>query len=378
MPIRVYVLALGAFSLITTEFGIIGMLPQLAEAFGVTVEHAAWLLSGFAITIALSGPFMTLLFSGVNRKLAFGLVLACFVAVNLVSALIDNFNTILVLRILSALLHPVFWSVAIAVAAASVPEKDSPRAISIVFAGLSAGTVLGVPLAAYFTDGYGWQAGFLTFAVLNGVSLVALIALLPSLPVTERLSFASQLGVLRKPALWANLVVLFLIMASTFAIYGYFAEYMTEVVGLSGARISVMLLLFGVAGFVGNLAAGRLIGVSLPGTVFAFIIGLAAILAILGISGGAATAIALIVIVWGFIHSAGFLLGQSIVGRVTTEAPEFGNALFASLGNAGVAVGTFLGGIVIAGIGTQSLPFATICLLALTAVGFVIAQRLSR
>lgn len=379
MPIRVYVLALGAFSLITTEFGVIGMLPQLAEAFGVTVERAAWLLSGFALTIALCGPFMTLLFSGVNRKSAFGLVLACFVVVNLLSVATTSFNVVLGLRIFSALLHPVFWSVAIAVAASSVPVKDSPRAVSIVFAGLSAGTVLGVPLAAYFADGFGWRAGFLTFAALNGVSLLALIALLPSLPVREKLSFASQLGVLRKPALWANLLVLFLIMASTFAIYSYFAEYLAEVVGLSGRTISLMLLLFGAAGFVGNLVAGRMAAVDLARTVAAFLLCLGAVLGVLHFAGGQAGAIAIgaIVIAWGFVHSAGFLLGQGIVGRAATEAPEFGNALFASLGNAGVAAGTFLGGVVIADIGVAGLPVTTICLLALTGLAFAVAQRIS-
>ncbi|MEM9229391.1 MAG: MFS transporter [Pseudomonadota bacterium] len=376
MPLHVYVLALGAFSLITTEFGIIGMLPQLSSAFGVSIETAAWLLSGFALVIALFGPAMTLACSAVNRKLAFTVVLACFVAANVWSAFATEFKLLLALRLFLALLHPVFWAFAIAVAASSVEEKDSPRAVSIVFLGLSAGTVLGVPLVAYVTDAFGWSGGFMTFALLNGVSLIAMLLALPSLPVTQRLTFSNQLGVLCKASLWSNLIVLFFIMASIFSIYGFFAEYMQQVVGVNGRTVSILLLLFGAAGFVGNLVAGKLITISLPGAVYAFLAGLAVVLLCLYGTSNLPLVVTGIVVVWGFVHAAGFLLGQTVVARSTKEAPEFGNALFASIGNAGVAFGTFVGALVIADIGTDILPLFAVAMLAVTAIGFVIAERL--
>src|SRR3979411_95011 len=147
IPAVVYVLALGAFALITTECGLIGILPQVSEAFGITIDRAGWLLSGFALVIALFGPWMTLLFSRVNRKISLCFVLFLFFLSNIASVFATSFNVLLLTRIIPAFVHPVFWTVAMSVAAASVEPKRSSRAVSIVFTGVSAGIVLGVPIS---------------------------------------------------------------------------------------------------------------------------------------------------------------------------------------------------------------------------------------
>jgi DHA1 family inner membrane transport protein len=130
IPAIVYVLALGAFALITTELGVIGILPQVSEAFGITIDRAGWLLSGFALVIALLGPWMTLLFSKVNRKFSLCFVLLVFFIANIASVFAPNFGILLLTRIIPAFVHPVFWSVAMSVAAASVEPKRSSRAVS--------------------------------------------------------------------------------------------------------------------------------------------------------------------------------------------------------------------------------------------------------
>src|ERR1700732_1186161 len=118
IPAIVYVLALGAFALITTELGVIGILPQVSEAFGITIDRAGWLLSGFALVIALLGPWMTLLFSKANRKFSLCFVLFVFFIANIASVFAPNFGILLLTRIIPAFVHPVFWSVAMSVAAA--------------------------------------------------------------------------------------------------------------------------------------------------------------------------------------------------------------------------------------------------------------------
>jgi predicted MFS family arabinose efflux permease len=157
IPLIVYVLALGAFALITTELGVIGILPQVSEAFGITIDRAGWLVSGFALVIALLGPWMTLLFSKVNRKVSLCVVLFIFGLSNIGSVCATNFNVLLLTRMIPAFVHPVFWSVAMSVAAASVDPKRSSRAVSIVFTGFSAGIVLGVPIASFAAGSDGWQ-----------------------------------------------------------------------------------------------------------------------------------------------------------------------------------------------------------------------------
>ncbi|WP_197435649.1 MFS transporter [Agrobacterium vitis] len=378
MPFRVYVLALGAFSLITTEFGVIGILPQLADAFGVTIAQAGWLLSGFALAIAVAGPWMTLLFSGINRKTSLCLVLSLFVASNIASIYATDFALMFMARILPAFFHPIFWSVAMSVAASSVQPDNAPKAVSIVFAGLNVGTVIGVPIASLAADAQGWQAAFAVFAILNLTALLAHCLLLPSMPVVQRMSLGAQVGVLRKPILWWSLALQVLLVAAAFSIYSYIAEYLKAVTSMDGRSIGIMLFLFGGAGFFGTLFTGWLVSKDLTRTVYGFIGALGLTLLLLFFFGEHYTPTVVIVVAWGFIHAASFLLGQTLITRAAPEAPVFSNSLFASFGNFGLTVGTFVGGQAIANFGIRTLPLSSVGLLTVTAFVFFIAQARQR
>jgi MFS transporter, DHA1 family, inner membrane transport protein len=312
-PAIVYVLALGAFALITTELGVIGILPQVSEAFGITIDRAGWLLSGFALVIALLGPWMTLLFSKVNRKFSLCFVLFVFFIANVASVFAPNFGILLLTRILPAFVHPVFWSMAMSVAAASVEPKRSSRAVSIVFTGFSAGIVLGVPIASFAAGSDGWKAGFVVFSVLNAVALIAHLILLPSMPVAHRLSFGSQLGVLRKPLLWWNLVLQVVLTAAVFSIYAYMAEYLKVVTGMDVRSISLMLFLFGTAGFFGTLAAGWFMGLHLSGTASGFMALFAPTLFLIFLFAQSYPVAVVLVVLWGFVHAAAIPLCQALV-----------------------------------------------------------------
>jgi DHA1 family inner membrane transport protein len=376
IPLTVYVLALGAFALITTELGVIGILPQVSTAFGITIDHAGWLLSGFALVIALLGPWMTLLFSKVNRKISLCLVLFVFSLANIGSVVAPNFNILLLTRIIPAFVHPVFWSVAMSVAAASVDPKRSSRAVSIVFTGFSAGIVLGVPIASFAAGSAGWQTGFIVFSALNVVALVAHLVLLPSMPVTQRLSFGSQLGVLRKPLLWWNLGLQVVLTAAVFSIYAYMAEYLKVVTEMDVRSISLMLFLFGTAGFFGTLIAGWFMGIHLSATATGFIALFAPTLLLIFLFGQNYPAAVVLVVVWGFVHAAAIPLCQALVLRAAPEAPEFSNSLFNSFGNLGLTGGTLIGGAFISLFGIRGLPLASIVLLAVAALTFLLERRL--
>jgi DHA1 family inner membrane transport protein len=375
IPATVYVLALGAFALITTELGAIGILPQVAEAFGITIDRAGWLLSAFALVIALVGPWMTLLFSRVNRKFSLCFVLFVFFISNLASVFAPSFGILLLTRILPAFVHPVFWSVAMSVAAASVETRRSSRAVSIVFTGFSAGIVLGVPIASIAAGSDGWQAGFIVFSVLNVVALVAHLILLPSMPVTRRLSFGRQLGVLRKPVLWCNLLLQVVLTAAVFSIYAYMAEYLRVVTGMDVRSVSLMLFLFGAAGFFGTLAAGWLMGLHLSATASGFMTLFAPTLLLIFLFGQSYPVAVVLVVLWGFVHAAAIPLCQALVLRAAPEAPEFSNSLFNSFGNLGLMGGTMIGGLFIVLFGIRLLPLASIALLSVAAVIFLLERR---
>ena len=373
MPAFLYVLALGAFGLITTELGVIGILPQLGEAFGVSIQTAGWLLTGFALTIAIAGPAMTLLFSRVDRKTSLCLVLTLFVFSNIGSAMAPSFGWLLALRVLPAFVHPVFWSVAMSVAAASVTAERSSQAVAIVFAGMSAGIVLGVPLASFAASEAGWRAAFLAFGALNFIALAAHLLLLPRIAALGHTSIGAQLGVLRKGALWWNLALQAVMTAAVFSIYGYMADYLKEVTGLGPRMIGAMLFLFGLAGVGGTLAAGRLMA-HLTLTLTSFLALFACVLLVVFFVGRIPAATIVLVPIWGLVHAAAVPLCQAIVLRAAPEAPEFSNSLFNSFGNIGIALGATLGGCVLSSFGIADLPLASLALLAIAAVIFAVER----
>lgn len=169
----IFILAVGVFGIINTEMGVIGILPDLAVYFDVSVPTAGLLVSLFALAIAIAGPTMPLIFSGMNRKNVMLLVLTIFIIGNIISVFTNNFTITLIARVIPAFFHPLYVSMALSVAGASVSEKEAPKAISKVFIGVSAGMVLGVPIVSFIADAISVQAGMAFFAIVNIFTLIA-------------------------------------------------------------------------------------------------------------------------------------------------------------------------------------------------------------
>ena len=173
--------------------GVVGIIPIIAETFGVTVPDAGWTVSLFALIIAFSAPVVPLLFSRVNRKTVMVLALSVFVISNLVSVFTTNFTVLLITRAIPAFFHPLYVSIAFSTAASSVSREDAPKAVSKIFAGVSAGMVLGVPVTSYIASEFSFSAAMVFFTVVNAFVLLATIFLIPSMPVKERLSYGTCL-----------------------------------------------------------------------------------------------------------------------------------------------------------------------------------------
>ncbi len=359
-------MALGAFGIITTEFGVIGILPAIAREFNISIDTAGWLLSGFALTIALTGPFTTLLTAKINRKVIMCMVLGIFVLSNILSAFSTSFAMLMLARILPAFLHPVFWAVATVAAAKQVEPKDAPKAVSVVLGGLSIATVLGVPITTYIADLFNWQASFLLAGVINLIAFAALAFLVPSMPVTEKGSTKNQLVILRNGQLWVNLVATLIMIAGMFASYGYLAEYLEKISHMSGGQISLMLLLFGGTGIVGNWLTGIALSKNVLLTTRVFLLSLILIHFAAYTFGGLFVPMAIIISIWGFIHTGGFLIGQTRSTSEAPEAPELAASLMVSFGNAGVTLGTLLGGFIITAFGVKEVVWISTLLLVIT------------
>lgn len=376
MKRSIFILAFGGFGIITTEFSVIGILPVIAREFGISIDTAGWLLSAFALTIALTGPFMVYMTAKINRKWLMSGALFVFVLSNILSALAPDFTVLMIARIIPALAHPVFWSVAIAAASRQVAPKDVPKAVAVVMGGISVGTVLGVPLTTYIADLVNWQGAFIAAGVINLAALAALLAFIPSMPVPKGQTQRGQIRVLGNSRLWLQLVATTIMIAGMFATYGYLAEFLLKVSVMTGKQISLLLLLFGAASVAGNWAAGVALSKNVLLTARVFLTALVTVHMLAYLFGGLFVPITAIVGVWGFIHTGGFMISQTNISAEAPEAPELATSLMVSFGNAGFALGAFLGGIIINSYGVHNVVWMSVLLLlAALGLSFVPARK---
>lgn len=323
-----FILTLGVFGILNTEMGVVGIIPIIAETFGVTVPDAGWTVSLFALIIVFSAPVVPLLFSRVNRKTVMVLALSVFVISNLVSVFTTNFTVLLITRAIPAFFHPLYVSIAFSTAASSVSREDAPKAVSKIFAGVSAGMVLGVPVTSYIASEFSFSAAMVFFTVVNAFVLLATIFLIPSMPVKERLSYGTQLSVLRKPVLWNSFLAALLMNAAMFGFYSYLSDYLITVTDVSFKVISLLLFVYGMANIVGNIAAGKLLA-QRPFATLKYVPAIMAILYLVLYGLGKLTIpTSIVILILGIFAGIANNGNQFMVSTSATEAPDFANGLF--------------------------------------------------
>lgn len=363
--------------MITTEFGVIGILPQVAEHYRITIDKAGLLLSAYALVVAVAGPFMTMFASGFNRKNLMALTMGIFLVTGIVSAMAPPFWLLMIIRVLPAFLHPVLVATAVAAATDAADKKDAHKMMAIVIGGIGIATITTVPFATYMAGVFNnWQFSFLVQAVISFVVLAAIITLLPSMPVTQKKSYRTQLGILKKPVFIASALFSFLMIGSIFTTYSYFADYFSKVNGMDEKTISLMLLLFGVTGVLGNYVAGKLLSRQITRTTAIFLIALILITVPLYFSGSMSFSTVLLIAVWGFLQTPCFLTAQAYMIDTAPEAQEFANSISISFGNLGISIGTAVSGIFIASYGIQSTPIIMFCFAVAALLMMLIKKKL--
>ncbi|WHY95396.1 MFS transporter [Peribacillus simplex] len=364
----IFILAVGVFGIINTEMGVIGILPALADHFDVSVSTAGLMVSLFALAIAIAGPTLPLVFSRINRKKVMLLVLVIFIIGNVISIFTTNFTVGLLVRVIPAFFHPVYVSIALSVAAASVTEREAPKAISKVFIGVSAGMVLGVPVVSFIANTISLEIAMSFFAVVNIFTFIATLLFVPSMPVQERLSYGSQLKILTHGITWLSILAVLFLNAAIFGVYSYLAEYLDVVTNMSLNMISTMLLVYGLANIIGNIIAGRLLTDYPIRSVTIFPIVLTAIYIIFFFVRELTVPTAIIILVWGILGGIGANINQYWIMSSAPKAPDFANGLFLTSVNLGTTIGAGVAGIIIAKIGTEYILFVGVLTLVL---GFI-------
>lgn len=361
------ILTLGVFGIINTEMGVVGIIPQIAERFDVTVSTAGLCVSVFALVVSVAAPVLPLLFSGINRRTMMLAALTLFVASNILSMVTDSFAVLLAARALPAFLHPVYVAMAFTLAAAAT--KDDPsRGIARVFAGVSAGMVLGVPMTTFVTTHWSYEAAMGIFAVINTVILVATFFLVPNMPAKQHYP-GHQLRILKKPSLWLGVTAFTCINGAMFGFFSFMSEFLHKVSAFSFDAVSSVLLAYGIANIVGNMLAGRVFGHYKKFFTQAGPAVMLMLYVLLYLFSANSIATAALVVLLGIC--AGFIniSGQYMISSAAREAPDFSNGLFLTAANFGTAMGTMLCGIFISLQGTRAALFAT-CILLLASLVF--------
>ncbi|MEU0462549.1 MFS transporter [Amycolatopsis sp. NPDC006131] len=347
MPRAIYVLSLGVFAMVTSEFVVAGLMPQLADGLGVTVPQIGYLITAFAVAMAAGGPVLTVALLRLAPKTALMLLFAVFLAGNVLAATASGYGTMLVARVVTGVAAQAFFGIGISLTAQLTRPEVRGRAIAVVMNGLMLGTLLGLPLATVVGENLGWRAAFWAIGVLAVVAALATLAGVPALAAsTEGGTFREELGVFRAPRLWLALSTSTLIIGATFSAFSYFTPILTEVTGFDGGTVPLLLVAYGAATVVGNVVVGRLAD---RHTLHVLVAGLALNLVFLAAFAVLADLPAPAVVAMLGIGLVGVTMNPAMVTRVQRagNARPLVNTVHSSFITLGVILGSSLGGLVI-------------------------------
>lgn len=370
-----FALVIAVFGVITTEMGIIGLLPRLILQLHVSASQVGLLVSTYALIVAITGPFITLLLSGFNKKTVLLSILFIFILSNVIYALTETYQLMLVFRILPALAHAIFFSVALVVASNTVPEDEKTGAVAKVFGGVAFALVLGVPLSTVLAEHISLSAAFYFAAAACFVAFIGILFLMPSMPTKNNISFSHQLIILRKKKLWMTIVTVTMVFAAMFSSFSYIADYLSRITKIDNNYISGLLVLFGIFGFIGNFIFSYFLQKNYLKTTIYYPLFFIVIFSLVWIFGFSILTMALLIIFWGIFHSSGLVVSQNWLMHEAREAPEFANSLYMSFSNLGITIGSVVGGWFIYYFGTHSVVLSSIIFATVAYLSIYIKHR---
>ncbi|MEU5954575.1 MFS transporter [Streptomyces sp. NPDC047525] len=344
MPRAVYLLALGIFAMVTSEFVVAGLMPQMADGLDATIPEIGYLITAFAAAMAFGGPFLTIALLKMRQKSALTVLFGIFLAGNVLAALAPDYRTMLVARVITGVASQAFFGVSISLCAQLTRPEVRGRAIAVALNGLMLGTLLGLPLSTVIGEHLGWRAAFWA---ITGLTVLAALATLIGVPRIERAddggNLRQELGAFRNPRLWLTLTTSTFIIGATFSAFSYLNPILTEVTGFSTGTVPLLLIAYGAATVIGNTIVGRLAD---KHTVPVLLTGLLLNLAFLaGFAVFAQLSVAAVVLMMG-IGLVGVTMNPALVTRVqrTGNARPLVNTVHSSFITLGIIIATSAGG----------------------------------
>jgi DHA1 family inner membrane transport protein len=348
VTLAIIALAMGGFAIGTTEFVTMGLLPELARGVDVSIPAAGHVISAYALGVVVGAPLIAVLGARLPRRALLIALMAAFALGNGASALALSYESLVVARFFSGLPHGAFFGVASLVAAAMVAPHRKGRAVSLVMLGLPVANVVGVPAATWMGQQLGWRSAYLAVAVLGLVTVLSVVAFLPSTPANPGATGRQELQAFRRPQVWLTLLVGAVGFGGMFAMYSYIAPTVTDVTGLSASAIPVFLLAFGVGGVVGTVLGGHLADWSIFRSLVASSVAMGLALVLFTVTAHEPVAAVVTVFLVAAVGSVLVVNLQMRLMHVAGDAQTLGAAMNHASLNAANALGAWLGGLVIA------------------------------
>ncbi|MFG3477921.1 MFS transporter [Streptomyces sp. NPDC047980] len=348
MPLALLALAIGAFGIGTTEFVIMGLLPEVANDFQVSIPTAGFLVTGYALGVVLGAPLMTVLGTKVSRKRMLMLLMGLFIVGNVLSALAPAFGLMLAGRVVASLAHGAFFGIGSVVAADLVAPERKAGAIAMMFTGLTVANVVGVPLGTFIGQSIGWRATFLIVAGLGVLGLAGVAKLVPEQPRPEGVRLRHEMAAFRNVQVLLAMAMTVLGFGGVFAAITYITPMMTEVAGFADSSVTWLLVLFGLGMVGGNLIGGKFADRALMPLLYVSLGALALVLALFTVTAQNKIAAAVTIVLVGGLGFATVPPLQKRVLDQASGAPTLASAVNIGAFNLGNALAAWLGGIVIA------------------------------
>jgi DHA1 family inner membrane transport protein len=371
-------LAVAAFGIGTSEFIIMGLLPNLSDDFHVSIPKAGVLVTGYALSVTIGAPIVAIATAKLERKLALLLLMGVFTLGNLACAIAPTYNLLFAARVLTALCHGAFFGIGSVVAANLVPRNQRAQAIALMFSGLTLANVLGVPAGTALGQAYGWRSAFWAIVPIGLIAAAAVFLLLPRQTGTS-IGLLHEFRVLRKPQVLLVLAMSILTSASLFCVFTYIAPMLEAVTLVSPHTVTLTLLLFGVGITIGNLLGGALSDWRPMAFLLGALLTLIVALIVLYYAEPHPLPAILMILLWGAIQFAAGAPLQSRIVDQAAAAPNLASTLNQGAFNFGNATGASLGGLMLtAGYTYRQLPLASIVVTLITLTLALVSAKLDR
>jgi DHA1 family inner membrane transport protein len=372
-------LAVASFGIGTTEFVIMGLLPDVARDLGVTIPQAGLLVSGYALGVVFGAPILAIATARLDRRRALLLLIGIFILGNCLCAIAPTYVLLMGARIVTAFSHGAFFGLGALVAASVVPPQKKSQAIALMFTGLALANVLGVPFGTALGQAASWRMTFWAVVVIGVAAALALYAWLPRRITSSGAGLMQEARALGRGQVLLAMLISVLASASLFSVFTYITPILENVTRDSPHQVTWLLLLFGVGLTFGNFLGGRLGDWRLMPSVIAIFIFLIAVLCVLTVTSHIAWLAAATIFVWGVLAFALVSPLQMQVVNEASEAPNLASTLNQGAFNLGNAAGAFAGELALTdGVSYGNIPWIGAGLAALGLAFSVVSYLLDR